>query len=380
MNNLDRQITLNSNKRSRLIFLLLFFSLFSVSSYGVAGVVPSAAFEKHFNKNTIVFQKKGLSIYRSPYTSKKEFCNADPKTIYHQLDAFYDSPHLQRLKRMGSSYNVFIKDTVIPAIVKTCGSRVNAKNMNVVISMHKIDQVNTQQDTMYFISREKGITYTNYVPHDAKKNLTQGQIEALAPAYIKELSDKKYKETIADIERSDYIKKYDWSCRYGCVTLCNDSSETYTIATSHMRWRAEEGGRRQVETEGWFKLKPNHCYPPQMRLYWRTYYSIAIISKNGKWTFPRWPVANDLMSGQKSTGFSGIREHSVCVKKTDKFLRHVPGKYNAAFNKSCPAGYINVPVNLFSQGTAGTDAVHSLGEGATSSRNRVRVILLPESP
>ena len=367
----------SNNLRDRSSFFLL-ISLLSISLCDVASAA-SADFEKNFNKSNILFKNNHLSIYRSQYQTEKRFCDLDPEKFYHQLDVFYDVPHLQRLKRMGSSYSAFVKEIIIPVIVKKCGNRVNAKNMNIMINLHKIDQVYTPQDTMTFISREKGITYANYTPHEGKNNLTQQQIEALEPAYFKKQREKSYADTIAAMKKSDDRKKYGWRCRYGCVTLCNESATIYTIATSHLRWR-DEGAGREVEVEGWFKLKPNQCYPPQTKIYWWTYYSVAVISKNGKWSFPQWPVKKELMDGKKNQGLSGVRKRSMCVKKTDKFMRRVPGKFDAIFNKSCPKGYVKVPVNLFTQGREGINQVNLLGTGGDSSENRVRRILLPQRP
>ena len=376
MNHVDSQSARNNNNGLRSVVLII---LFYVSTCGVASAA-SEEFEKHPGKESVFFQKEGLTLSRHEGYPEKVFCNSPNK--YYIVIVVYDTSHLQRLKVMASTYEEFVAETVIPAIVKMCGDRVNANNMNILLNMFRKGNV-TWQDALFFTSRKNGVTYKNYRPGDAKNNLTAEQIAALKPASQikaeKEYFAKLQSEADAAIKRSHDRKKYGWRCRYGCVTLCNESATTYTIATSHLRWR-DEGVGREVEVEGWFKLKPNHCYPPQVKIYWWTYYSVAVISKNGKWTFPRWPVKKALMNGRKKSGMSGVRGFSMCVKKTDKFMRRVPGKFNAIFNKSCPKGYVKVPVNLFTQGREGSDLVNLLGSGGTSPNNRVRSILLPQKP
>ena len=196
MNNFGKQVQINSNRISHLKILIL---LILVSSFSLQNIASAKA--KDFGKDTIIFQKEGLRLHRSQVFSKKQFCSADPRTTYHEINVVYDLPHLQRLKRMGSSYKSFVKDTVIPAIVKTCGNQVNAKNLNLILIMHKMDQIVAHQDAMYFISRKNGITYTKYQPGDSRTNLTQQQITALTPAYIL-----KHKKAMAVA----YRKKNSW--------------------------------------------------------------------------------------------------------------------------------------------------------------------------
>lgn len=341
--------------------------------------VSSSASSNVYSKDSLILQKEGLRLHHPYYLSRTQWCNY-PITQYHTVAVFYDIPHLQRLELLGSSYNGFVKDVVIPAIVSYCGDSVDAKNINIVLEMYKTaSNQDTKEpieskpfiwDGMYFISRPSGITYTKYQPFNATSHLSQDQIQALRPAAQKkafEAQIQEYRKRIAKQEaRDDAARKanngYN-SCKYGCITLCNKTNKTYTITTAHLQsatTRGNKSGIARVEIEGWWELKPEQCYKPQAALYWQTYYSIAHKSPNGKWIYPQWDVDQAVLNGSKGKGMSGYRNGFLCIKKSDHFRRFVPGSIKSAFKEACPKGYQKAPVNLFTEGQVDYDLTYTL--------------------
>ena len=150
-------------------------------------------------------------------------------------------------------------------------------------------------------------------------------------------------------------------CDNGCITLCNKSSKTITIATANPDGGmtcAFSGSGCRTNTEGWWTLKPGQCYQPNADLYWSTYYSIAHISSDGKWSYPSWPEDKAVLNGRK--GLSGYSGFSICVKKGPAFRREVRGKPITAFNETCPTGYVKSPVNLYTMGEIDYDLTLSI--------------------
>lgn len=81
--------------------------------------------EKFYGKAPI-FKKDDLSLYLSRYErSTEKFCSDAGNGMRVMVEVFYNRPHVKRLEVMGSSYTAFVKDTVIPTIVKICGGRVD---------------------------------------------------------------------------------------------------------------------------------------------------------------------------------------------------------------------------------------------------------------
>jgi len=370
MYSINKKVALRS---SDIIKVMLFLSLLLVSS------ASNSAPAKSFGKDTLILEKEGLRLHRQYVFSRSQWCNSDPKTTYNEIAVFYNAPHLKRLELMGPSYTDFVNNVVIPAIVNYCDGSVDAKNINIILLMYKmvskhpkevIEPSNPLWDSMMFISRPSGITYAKYDPREARRHLSQDQIRALTPASelkaIEAGMQARRAETARALAEADAARKanngYN-SCKYGCITLCNKSDKTYTIATAHMQSSSTRGNRSgidRVEIEGWWELKSGQCYQPQTALYWQTYYSIAHKSSSGKWIYPQWNVNQAVLDGSKGKGMSGYRNGSFCIKKSDHFRRHIPGRIKSAFKEVCPKGYRKAPVNLFTEGRADYDFTYRL--------------------
>ncbi len=361
--------------------LLLFFLL--STNHAVSNASSSA-----YGKNSLIFQKEGIMLHRPYFLSQEQWCNTDPKNAYHEVTVFYDAPHPQRLEVLGESYNDFVNDVVIPAIVNDCGGAVSSDNINIILSMYKMTSNNSEPlvepsnllwDIMFFISRPSGVTYTKYDPREARLHLSPEQIRALTPGYILEnmaknkqtakqraeaeaARKKRIAERLAAQADADRKANFD-DCKHGCITLCNKSDRIYTIATAHLRSAYARGntfGTDMVEIEGWWQLKPGQCYNPQAALYWQTYYSIAHKSSSGKWIYPQWDVDPAVLDGSKWKGMSGYRDATICIKKSGHFRRHLAGDITSAFKEVCPPGLQKAPVNLFTVGQVDYDVTYTI--------------------
>ncbi len=386
MNGLNSYIAWANNNKQWVTVTLLIFSILNIVFSGSA-IASSDVMEKFYGKAPI-FKKDDLSLYLSRYQhSTEKFCSQAGNGMRVMVEVFYNRPHVKRLEVMGSSYTAFVKDTVIPAIVKLCGSRVDPQNLLIAIFMHKKEQVIMHikdpnrpwiQDEMYFDSNKDGVTFTKYLAHESSRNLTESQINEIMPDYLlkkreaareevrqarerKKALDKAAIEEYAESDR----RKRDRRCDDGCVKLCNESAHTYSIAAAHMQSagltygsRIEHGNR--VEIEGWWELKPGKCFYSPTALFWRTYYSVARISGNGKWYYPEWKINQALLEGKERRGMSGVRNRSMCVNKSGKFLHHIPGRIDNAFGETCPRGYVKAPVNLYTEGEVDYRATYSI--------------------
>jgi len=377
MNGVDSHMTwTNKNKQWATIALLLCAVLNTF--FTGSAIASSDVMEKYYGKSP-VFKKKDLSLYLSRYQrSTEKFCSDAGNGMRVVVEVFYNRPHVKRLEVMGASYTAFVKDTVLPTIVKLCGSKVDPENLLIVLFMHNKDQVNSIQDMMHFDSNKDGLTFTKYLARESSRNLMGSQINEIMPDYLlkkreaareevrqarerKKALDKAAIEKYAESDR----RKRDRKCDDGCVKLCNESSHTYTIAAAHMQSagrtygsRVEHGNR--VEIEGWWELKPGKCFYSPTALFWQTYYSVARISRNGKWYYPKWEINQALMERKERRGMSGVRNRSMCVNKSGEFLHHIPGRIDNAFGETCPRGYVKAPVNLYTEGEVDYRATYSI--------------------
>ncbi len=394
----------NSRMARRMIKRSFFLSLIIVvfpsqTVFAYEVLTKSSLHEKYssvmgspINKDLMIYKSKGLRIYRGKYIPKiDEWCLTQlipfkGKLIRQNitvLDVFYDTLHENRLKRMGGSYVAFVEDIVLPAMREVCGPNIDFTNRYIKITTHMIipdksypdvveDYLVFRWDLLTFKVEKSGVVYTSYEPlsSGANMHLSRDQIIALTPAFQKKAQVARMqviRDRIAKRKaRDDAARKANNgrnSCKYGCITLCNKTNKTYTIATAHMQsstTRRNESGIARVEIEGWWELKPDQCYKPQAALYWQTYYSIAHKSPNGKWVYPQWNVDQAVLDGSKGKGMSGYRNGSMCIKKSDHFRRHLPGKIKSALKEVCPKGYLKAPINLFTEGQADYDLTYTL--------------------
>ena len=371
MNELYNRTKWTGNNHQWVIITLLLCSILNIV-FSDSAIASSDVMEKFYGKDPI-FKKKDLSIYLSRYQlSTEKFCSEAGDGMRVPIIVFYNRPHVKRLEVMGSSYTGFVKDIVIPTIVNICGSRVDPQNLLIVLYMRQKEQAGSIQDAMYFDSDKDGVTFTKYIPYESSRNLTKSQIDKIMPDHLLEkrkaaseqarkLRERKKaleKATIEKYAESDRRKR-DRRCDHGCVKLCNESDHTYTIATAHMQsaGRTHDG---RVEIEGWWKLKPGDCFYSPTALFWRTYYSITRISSNGKWYYPNWEINRALLERREKSGMSGIRNRSICVNKSGKFLHHLPGRIGNAFAETCPRGYVKAPVNLYTEGEVNYRMTYSI--------------------
>ncbi len=205
MKSSDQYLVLNS-KIATIILCAVFILIFLFPSYSQAAITSN---------DSLFYKSEGLRLHRLSFLPAKKWCNTDPKVAYHEVSVFYDVPHLERLKRMGSNYVAFVKDTVIPAIQQYCGVAVNPKNINIILNMYQMlpdpsvpgsyveeraGSITPHWDTMMFVSNQSGVLYSRYIPKAASQHLSQKQITALMPAYI-------LKQIKADIKTDVKVRK-----------------------------------------------------------------------------------------------------------------------------------------------------------------------------
>ncbi len=215
MKSSDQNPVFNS-KIAIIILCAVFILIFFFPAYSQAAVTSN---------DSLFYKGEGLRLHRLPFLSAKKWCNADPKVAYHEVNVFYDVPHLERLKRMGSNYVAFVKDTVIPAIQHYCGAAVNPKNINIILNMYQMlpdpsapgsyveeraGSITSHWDTMMFVSNQSGVLYSRYIPKAASQHLSQKQITALMPAYI--LKQMKADAKVGQAKKAD--------TKVGKVTKC----------------------------------------------------------------------------------------------------------------------------------------------------------------
>ncbi len=157
-------------------------------------VLPNSfAAERAFD--TVIYQSEGLTLRPAHSSRLQIWCSGGNYNRYN-VAVFYDTPHEQRLKRLGESYEAFVQDIVVPTIKKTCESFENfgggsgivsdvklvmrRSNYDPKLSLHDISR-SEMWDIFDFRIGKEGVFATSYKPVAAKKRVKKAPVDVTVP-------------------------------------------------------------------------------------------------------------------------------------------------------------------------------------------------------
>jgi len=175
---------INKHPMLHCLWLLIFMSF---SSFNVL------ASDKKVAWHTLLYQSEGITV-RPPSNSGASldrWCLGDINKQV-RVEVLYDVADDQRHQRMGSNYEAFVYNTIVPAIKKICGLRVYAiememKRMDFSQNL-SLDYIRKNRypiwDRMYFKITKTRAIKTAYHPEGAIGKWTQDKIDELKPKKV----------------------------------------------------------------------------------------------------------------------------------------------------------------------------------------------------
>lgn len=159
-------------------------------------VGPIEGFADTAGSGVLLHQGDKLWVLRQPWSELNDWCEwgggSRAQKVY-DVYVYYDSPHEQRLAHMGSTYTSLVRNTIVPAIHRACGSDRAITDLSV--SMYRkasslgpnglVNDLSGSKtpvwDVLSFSVDGKNVVPKNHQPKEALYHMTPEQVSALDP-------------------------------------------------------------------------------------------------------------------------------------------------------------------------------------------------------
>ncbi len=159
-------------------------------------LLPTSSFAAAQKNDVVIYEGEGLWVMRQPWVESQAWCEnggGSPAHKIYDVYAYYDVPHERRMERLGPGYDEFVRDKVVAAIKKLCGS--DTAITDVVVTMYRksvatepaglVDDLYNSKtqpwDIISFKVDGAGVTPVKHQAKEAAYHLTQAELAALDP-------------------------------------------------------------------------------------------------------------------------------------------------------------------------------------------------------
>lgn len=180
--------------------------------------------------NKIIYQQEGLWVLSSPWSTNPRWCedhNLPGRSI--PVNLFYDAPHEQRMDRLGKPFQLWVYDTILPAILKACGDGSEVDFITVAMYRKPSDMAPSgllaalksnkprPWDSLTIKIAANSAEVVGHRPHDAQYHLNPQQISALDPRSKAQVNEQAQRNEINDyvLHQSKGLKSVSWFSQSG---------------------------------------------------------------------------------------------------------------------------------------------------------------------